>query len=93
MPESVDAVAFGLCEAAHKLTGKPSAVVVLDPTTQIASVVAVSAGTDRRLLHSVIAPSSAVGRACMGDITATATGMKDLMGDTRPNRRVREARR
>ena len=91
MPESVDTVAFGLCEAAHKLTGKPSAVVVRDPTTQIASVVAVSAGTDRRLLHTIVAPSSAAGRACMGDITATATGMEDLLGDTRANRRVREA--
>ena len=92
VPESIDAVAFGLCEVAHKLTGKPSAVVVRDPTTQIASVVAVSAGTDRRLLNTVVAPSSAAGRACMGDITATATGMKDLLGETRANRRVREER-
>jgi diguanylate cyclase (GGDEF)-like protein len=91
VPESVDAVAFGICEAAHKLTGKPSAVVVRDPTSQIASVVAVSAGTDRRLLHTVVALSSAAGRACMGDITTTATGMGDLLGETRANRRVREA--
>ncbi len=92
VPESVDTVAFGLCEAAHKVTGKPSAVVVRDPTTQIASVVAISAGADRRLLNTIVAPSSAAGRACMGDITTTGSGMGDLLGETRANRRAREAR-
>ena len=68
----------------------PAAVVVRDPATQIASVVAVSAGADRRLLRTIVAPSSAAGRASMGDLTATANGMKDLFGGIRENRRVRE---
>ncbi len=92
VPESVEAVGFALCEAAHNLTGRPAAVVVRDPITQIASVVAVSAGADRRLLRTTVAPSSAAGRASMGDITATARGMKDLFGGTGENRRMRERR-
>jgi len=92
VPESVEAVGFALCEEAHNLTGRPAAVVVRDPTTQIASVVAVSVGADRRLLGTTVAPSSAAGRASMGDLTATAHGVKDLLGGTRDNRRMRERR-
>ena len=92
VPESVEAVGFALCEEAHNLTGRPAAVVVRDPTTQIASVVAVSDGVDRRLLGTTVAPSSAAGRASMGDLTATAHGVKDLLGGTGENRRMRERR-
>ena len=92
VPESVEAVGFALCEEAHNLTGRPAAVVVRDPTTQIASVVAVSDGVDRRLLGTTVAPGSAAGRASMGDLTATAHGVKDLLGGTGENRRMRERR-
>jgi diguanylate cyclase (GGDEF)-like protein len=90
--ESVEGVSFTLCEAVHKLTGRPTVVVVRHPFTQIASVQAVSPGADRRMLRTSIAPTCVAGRASMGNLTMVGVGPKDLLGYSLPNRRRREER-
>ena len=89
IPATVDGVSFAFADAAARLTGHSTAVVVRDPAAQTASVVAVSEGADRRLLRTIVAPTSAAGRACMGDVTTTGAGATDLLGGVRTNRRQR----
>lgn len=89
-PESLEGLGFRLCAVSHNITGRATAVVLRDPVTQVASVSAVSAGTDRRLLGSTIAPTSVAGRACRGDAAVVGTGSRELFGRTRNNRRRRE---
>ncbi|MCZ6917100.1 MAG: GGDEF domain-containing protein [Gemmatimonadetes bacterium] len=90
VPKTVEGVAFSFANAAAQLTGHATAVVVRDPAAQTASVVAVSEGADRRLLRTIVAPTSAAGRACMGDVTTTGAGATDLLGGVRSNRRQRQ---
>jgi diguanylate cyclase (GGDEF)-like protein len=90
-PDTIEGVGAALCEAARRRTSHPAAVVTRDPLTQQASVTAVSAGADRRLMRTSIAPGSVVGRACIGDITSTGEG-GELFGTHRYNRRRREER-
>ncbi len=90
-PETVEGIGGALCEAGRRITGFPTAVVTRDPLSAGASVVAVSAGADRRLVRLSIAPTSVVGRACMGNITAAAEG-GEVFGTRRQNRREREDR-
>jgi diguanylate cyclase (GGDEF)-like protein len=90
-PDTIEGVGAALCEAARRSTSHPSAVVTRDPLTQQASVTAVSAGADRRLMRMSIDPGSVVGRACIGDINAPGGG-GELFGTRRYNRRRREER-
>ncbi len=89
-PETIEGIGAGLCEAVRRATSLPAAVVVRDPMTELASVVAVSAGADRRLTRLTIAPTSVVGRACLSELTAVGTG-GELFGVQQQNRRRREA--
>jgi diguanylate cyclase (GGDEF)-like protein len=90
-PDTIEGLGAALCEAARRLTNYPTAVVTRDPLTFQASVTAVSAGADRRLMRMDIAPTSVVGRACIGAITAAGEG-GELFGTRRYNRRRREER-
>ncbi len=89
VPQTVEGIGFSLADTVRRVTRCPAAVVVRDPATETASIVAVSVGVDRRLLGSVVAPGSAVGRACVGDVTAYGMGV-GLLGDKGRDRRRRE---
>ncbi len=91
VPQTVEGIGSSLADTVRRVTRRPAAVVVRDPATETASIVAVSAGVDRRLLGSVVAPGSAVGRACVGDVTAYGMGV-GLLGCERRDRRQREDR-
>ncbi len=86
-PNSPEAIGFCLAETAHRLAGGPVAVAVRDPFTQVATVVATSAGTDKRLLGALVTSDSAAGRAMVGGITARGSGAEELLGSTRSDRR------
>ena len=90
LPDTVTSIGFALAEAAYRLTRFPAAVVVSDPTTQVASVVAASVGTDRRLLGRTVALTSAAGRACIEDVTTYARDARELLGRSHADRRQRE---
>ena len=88
-PESVEGIAAGVCEAARTLTGHPTAVVARDPIIAEASVIAVSAGADRRLVRTPVPATSVAGRACAGDPVAAGSGGR-LFGTLEPGRRRKE---
>jgi diguanylate cyclase (GGDEF)-like protein len=87
LPHTVESTAVALANAAHELTRCPTAVVVLDPATKEASVVAASTGTDRRLIGLTVEPDSAAGRACVSNVIRQASGVGELLGVRRPDRR------
>ncbi len=86
-PSTPEAIGFCLAETAHRLAGGPVAVAVRDPFTQVATVVAISSGTDKRLLGEQVTSDSAAGRAMLGGITARGSGAKELLGSIRSDRR------
>ena len=90
LPQTVKSIGVTLADAVLNTTRCPAVVVVLDPATQTASVVAASVGTDRRLLGMTVTPESAAGRACVSELTLHARGARDLLGDIRGDRRHRE---
>lgn len=87
--ESLEGMTFALCEAVRMQTGHAAAVVMRDPGTLLATVVAVSQGLDRRLLGRAVTAGSAVGRACVGDIPVVGASGPELFGHTAPDRRRR----
>jgi diguanylate cyclase (GGDEF)-like protein len=90
IPQTIEGIGFSLADAVYRLTKCPAAVVVRDPATETASVVAASVGADRRLWGMRVAPGSAAGRACVGDVTAFGSGAVDLIGARRADRRRHE---
>lgn len=78
--DTLPAVASGLCEQARGITGRATAVVARDRTTERAKIVAVSQGADRRLLRQAVNPNSAAGRACIGEVPVIARSGDDLFG-------------
>jgi len=88
--DTLSGVASGLCERARTLAGRASAVVIRDPTTLTASVIAQSTGTDRRLLGMPVTPDSVVGRACMTEQPVAGRSSLDLFGHPEPDRRQRD---
>ena len=89
---SLDSMAFARCEAVRRETGRSTALAVRDPDTGSTQVVAVSIGSDRRLLGTKVRVDSAVGRACAGDLPVEGTSSKELFGRPRSERRRREER-
>lgn len=85
--DTLPAIASGLCDRARTITGRPTAVVIRDPQTQVASVISVSNNADRRLIGVSVTPDSAVGRACMGDGAIAAGRSEDLFGREPAERR------
>ncbi len=90
VPEALESVAFAVCEAARGASACPTAIVMRDPGSQAATIVAVSHGTDRRLMRSPVAPDSVAGRACMSDVPIVGMSGKELFGQLRADRRRRE---
>jgi diguanylate cyclase (GGDEF)-like protein len=90
LPQTIESVGFSLADAAHRLTRCPAVVVVRDPATRVASVVAASASTDRRVLGMPVSPTSAAGRACLDNITVQAASRLELLGGPQTDRRHRE---
>ncbi|MBI2072588.1 MAG: GGDEF domain-containing protein [Gemmatimonadetes bacterium] len=90
VPEALESVAFAVCEAARAASECPTAIVMRDPGSQAATIVAVSHGVDRRLIRSPVAPDSVAGRACMGDIPIVGMSGRELFGQLRADRRRRE---
>ena len=86
-PNTPEAIGFCLAETAHRLAGGPVAVAVRDPFTQVATVVAISLGTDKRLLGEQVTSDSAAGRAMLGRMTVRGSGAEELLGSTRSDRR------
>jgi diguanylate cyclase (GGDEF)-like protein len=86
-PESVEGISFQLCEAAMDVSGRSNALVLRDAATQVASVIAVSGGTDRRLLGANVSATAAVGRACMSDVPIVGENSEQLFGALRADRR------
>ncbi len=85
--DTLSAIASGLCDRARTITGRPTAVVIRDPQTQMASVISVSNDADRRLIGVSVTSDSAVGRACMGAAAIAAGRSEDLFGREPVNRR------
>jgi diguanylate cyclase (GGDEF)-like protein len=92
LPQTIESIGFALANAALETTHCPAAVVVRDPATHVSTVVALSVGTDRRLLGMPVSPDSAAVRACDDDTTTYAVGVQRLLGDGRTDRRRREER-
>lgn len=90
-PNTPEAIGFCLAETAHRLAGGPVAVAVRDPFNQVATVVAVSVGTDKRLLGEHVTSDSAAGRAMLGVMTTQGSGAQELLGSTRSDRRHPQA--
>jgi diguanylate cyclase (GGDEF)-like protein len=85
--ESLESVAFSVCEAARQATGRKSAVVLRDPSSRYAEIASVSHGGDRRLMGSRINPESAAGKACMSDVPIGGATGQELFGQLRSDRR------
>ena len=92
LPQTEQSIGWALADAVLKLTRCPAIVIVHDPATRTASVMAASVGTDRRLLGVSVSPGSAAGRACMEDLVAYGEGMGELLGHVLSDRRQREER-
>lgn len=91
-PTSVEGVAFALCEAVARETGRAAAVVARDPASHEATVVGVSHGADRRLLGLDAEATSAIGRACAGDVPLIGDSSRELFGRGVAERRRRRER-
>jgi GGDEF domain-containing protein len=88
--QSIEGLGVSLCEEVHRLTARPNVVLLRDPTTQVISVVAASAGADPRLVGMTVTAESAAGRACLGGVTAYGVGAEKLFGQRRATSRQRE---
>ena len=87
--DSVESLSVALCEAARLLTDQPTAVILRDPITQLATVVAVSRASDRKLVGSRVPAESSAGRASMGDVPLMGGSLQELLGVPADNRRRR----
>ncbi|MBI4421687.1 MAG: GGDEF domain-containing protein [Gemmatimonadetes bacterium] len=87
--DSVESLSVALCEAVRSMTDHPAAVVLRDPITQAASVVAVSKTSDNRLLGARVTADSSAGRASMGDLPLAGANLEELLGLPPGDRRRR----
>jgi diguanylate cyclase (GGDEF)-like protein len=86
----LEQAAHELCRLASEVAKHPAAVVLRASGTQVASIVAVAGGADRRLLRTPVAPESVAGRACTGDVPIVGLSGKELFGQLRADRRRRD---
>jgi diguanylate cyclase (GGDEF)-like protein len=87
-PENVEGLAFQLCDAVRSVSGRPAVLVLRDPGTREVAIVAVSNGTDRRMLGARVASDSVAGRACASDAPTVGKGVARLFGIVRQDRRA-----
>jgi diguanylate cyclase (GGDEF)-like protein len=89
-PENVEGIAAQLCEEVHGVSGRPCVLVMRDAGAKRVSVVAASAGADRRLVGLPVSSFSAAGRASSGDVPIAGRTSGDLLGERQGDRRARE---
>ncbi|MBI4420121.1 MAG: GGDEF domain-containing protein [Gemmatimonadetes bacterium] len=87
--DSVESLATALCENARSATDRPTAVVLRDPATHVATVVAVSRSSDRRLVGARVTAESSAGRATMGPMPHAGSTLQELLGVPLGDRRQR----
>ncbi len=87
--DTLSGIAFGMCERARAISGRPTAVVLREPGSNTAKIIAVSTDANRRLLGVAVSPDSAVGRACVGDAPVVAESSAELWGRLSADRRQR----
>ncbi|MBI4500146.1 MAG: GGDEF domain-containing protein [Gemmatimonadetes bacterium] len=87
--DSVESLSVALCESARSTANRSTAVVLRDPVTQVATVVAVSRTTDRKLIGLRVSVDSSAGRASMGDVPVVGASPAELLGITPDARRRR----
>ncbi len=90
LPPTIESTGVALADATARLTHYPSAVVIRDLATKEASIVAASTGTDRRLLGMTVSPDSVTAHACLSNVIGHASGIGELLGVSRPDRRKSE---
>jgi diguanylate cyclase (GGDEF)-like protein len=83
----VAGAAGALCQLIQKVTGRPIALALRDDLAGALRVVAVSVGTDRRLVGTSALPGSAVMRAAGGDAPVPAASGAELFGTALADRR------
>ena len=85
--DTLPAIAAALCDRARYVTGRSTAVVLRNPDSEVAAVIAVSTNADRRLKGITVSAESAAGRACLVDGTITAAAGAPA-GDGKGLRRI-----
>ncbi len=90
LPPTIESTGVALADATTRLTHYPSVVVIRDLATKESSIVAASTGTDRRLLGMTVSPDSVAARACLSNVIGHASGIGELLGVSRPDRRKSE---
>ncbi len=87
--DSVESLSVALCESARHTSDRATAVVLRDPVTQVATVVAVSRGGDRKLIGLRVSADSSAGRASMGMVPVVGLSHAELLGIDPDERRRR----
>ncbi|HEX9581134.1 MAG TPA: GGDEF domain-containing protein [Gemmatimonadales bacterium] len=88
--DSLESVAFSVCEAARQATGQKVALVLRSASGKTAEIVSVSHGGDRRLLGSRVSPEAAAGRASLSDVPVVGLTGQELFGHLRSDRRQQD---
>lgn len=88
--QTLEGVAKAGAELAQQLAQRGTAVVILDPTTQAAQVLAVSTAADRRLAGLTLSSEAPAFRAMQTGLPVVTQSSDDIFGPGVPERRRQE---
>lgn len=88
--QTLEGVAKAGAELAQQLAQRGTAVVILDPTTQAAQVLAVSTAADRRLAGLTLSSEAPAHRAMQTGLPVVTQSSEDIFGPGVPERRRQE---
>ena len=88
--QTLEGVAKAGAELAQQLAQRGTAVVILDPTTQAAQVLAVSTAADRRLAGLSLSSEAPAHRAMQTGLPVVTQSSEDIFGPGVPERRRQE---
>jgi diguanylate cyclase (GGDEF)-like protein len=88
--QTLEGVAKAGAELAQQLAQRGTAVVILDPTTQAAQVLAVSTAADRRLAGITLSTEAPAFRAMQTGVPVVTQSSDDIFGPGVPERRRQE---
>ena len=88
--QTLEGVAKAGAELAQQLAQRGTAVVILDPTTQAAQVLAVSTAADRRLAGITLSAEAPAHRAIQTGLPVVTQSSEDIFGPGVPERRRQE---
>ena len=88
--QTLEGVAKAGAELAQQLAQRGTAVVIIDTTTQVAQVLAVSTAADRRLAGLSLAPDAPAIRAMQTGLPVVTQANEDIFGPGVPERRRQE---